>query len=838
MKKPADIFNKFKAVKILLGAVCLVLFICFSAQAGIFDRVGADCGTVANLPRDLEAGEFDSEEIAQKKALVKGAISNLNDFCNKLKKMDLDPERKTGIFKNESYEEYNKRFNDILENNPELRSEYDKLTQSYNEVNSELAKLQNEYAAAHDEKVKKGEIIPCGEDYRNGCPDGKKCYSKESSMMIDAQVSGAGNITTKKYDCRDPDDLNLGWRLEEKGSAGSGNSISTVMPFYSNKITTDELGRTTVEESSQPQRHDCQVSRMREKYQSKCYSCVIVKTLIETFMTACSKVYDVSREAGIKLLFIGSLIWLVAFVIKNVSSMTNVEPATMVNSLLVFFFKVMFAAIVINAGIGVIISYMINPILTAGADFGLAIMNTTADITSASNSFISGSREAAPTIEIAQVANADGTASNIISADVMNKLVLFTENLDKTVSNNLVIGHAMTCHSMWAGAWKIGTITATTSVFSVVNMWLWFCGAAIWFVGFMLTLGICYYLLDISFKLGFAIIALPVVIGLWPFNITQGKLKDCFSIILKSAATFMFLALTTTYATVIISQAFNGTPKLLNAIEAANNVNNTDSVIVNNTEYISNIFDITGPFFIIIIIAFLYSMKLIGSTVKSYTDKFFGDSVFGSESPMHHKLTQATDFVKKKTMKAGGAALGAATGAVGKGVEKTLGKAGKFIRSKFKGSDKKKSESQNTLTAGGNTTKKAGTATKQTGKAMEQTGKTVEQTGKAAEKGGKAAAKGGQGMMKGGAALCGTGVGALIGVPMMVAGAAVFAAGKGVEYGGKAVKYGGKAMKKAGQATKKIGEKMEKAGEKMEKVGKKWQTGESGSDQPKDEQTK
>lgn len=136
---------------------------------------------------------------------------------------------------------------------------------------------------------------------------------------------------------------------------------------------------------------------MREKYQSKCYSCVIVKTLIETFMTACSKVYDVSREAGIKLLFIGSLIWLVAFVIKNVSSMTNVEPATMINSLLVFFFKVMFAAIVINAGIGVIISYMINPILTAGADFGLPIMNTTADITSASNSFIGRlRREAAP----------------------------------------------------------------------------------------------------------------------------------------------------------------------------------------------------------------------------------------------------------------------------------------------------------------------------------------------------------------------------------------------------------------------------------------------------------
>ncbi len=730
MKKPADIFNKLKAVKILLGTVLAAVFFSFNAAAG------TPCGEWVN---GCPTGElcWKSETKADNVGPSYMSYHYIKCVCSKEQ-----PRTFFGLFKDNDFIQTDEKCEDY-----EYRSDLGGAV--------EERTLQNE--------------------------DGEKI--KQTRNIVDTPASERKDLK------------NDGW------------------------------------ENVEP--HNCQVSEMREKYQSKCYSCVIVKTLIETFMTACSKVYDVSREAGIKLLFIGSLIWLVAFVIKNVSSMTNVEPATMINSLLVFFFKVMFAAIVINAGIGVIISYMINPILTAGADFGLAIMNTTADITSASNSFIVGSREAAPTIEIAQVANADGTASNIISADVMNKLVLFTENLDKTVSNNLVIGHAMTCHSMWAGAWKL------TKDITIINMWLWFCGASIWFVGFMLTLGICYYLLDISFKLGFAIIALPVVIGLWPFNITQGKLKDCFSIILKSAATFMFLALTTTYATVIISQAFNGTSRLLNAIESANNTANANSAAASaDAEYISNIFDITGPYFIIIIIAFLYSMKLIGSTVKSYADKFFGDSVFGSESPMHHKLTQVTDFVEKKAIKAGGAALGAATGAVGKGVEKTLGKAGKFIRSKFKGSDKKKSESQNTLTTGGNATKKAGTATKQTGKAMEQTGKTVEQTGKAAEKGGKAAAKGGQGMMKGGKALCGTGVGALIGVPMILAGAAVFAAGKGVEYGGKAVKYGGKAVKKAGQATKKIGEKMEKAGEKMEKVGKKWQTGEADSDQPKDARTK
>ena len=493
---------------------------------------------------------------------------------------------------------------------------------------------------------------------------------------------------------------------------------------------------------------------MQELYQGKCYSCVIIKTLMETFLNACSKAYDITSEAGVKLLVLGALVWMAFFVMKNVSSLSNIEPGAMMNTLTVFLFKVMVAYILITSGLGVLIKYTINPLLTAGADFGIAFMSVTSDISGAPE-LNANYAVTVPTIS----APDGGAATEIVSSDVMNRIMFFAQNLDKNVSTNLVIGHAMTCWSMKGGAWDF-------EIFKMVNLWLWFCGALIWFVGFMLTLGIGYYLLDISFKLGFAIMALPVVIGLWPFNVTKGKVTAVISIMLKAAGTFVFLALTTTYALAMINVALRDVPTLFAKIEAGDAI------------WISNTFDLTGPYFLIILFVYLYSMKLISSTVSDYVDKFFKDSVFGGADPMHGKLTQMTDFAKQQAMRPVKWAGGKASDAVKKQVTEGAAKAGKFVRGLFKG--------------------KAG----------------------------------GKGLMSAGKGLSATGLGAIVGVPMMIAGAAAYGAGKGAEVAGKVTQKAGKAMQKGGKAMKKIGEKMEKAGEKMEKMGNKLKFGDEKAPEP------
>lgn len=617
----------------------------------------------------------------------------------------------------------------------------------------------------------------CGANNPDGCPEGQKCYKIRYDITI-TRGGMAPDMTVHDnsvFECHTDKEIeklrNPGFfsrvkalSIEEvEGSKGEKNtySVTSMATGVGNRSTVDEEGNiesylTLAYGSIEIAQFiaKCNIAKMQELYQGKCYSCVIIKTLMETFLNACSKAYDITSEAGVKLLVLGALVWMAFFVMKNVSSLSNIEPGAMMNTLTVFLFKVMVAYILITSGLGVLIKYTINPLLTAGADFGIAFMSVTSDISGAPE-LNANYAVTVPTIS----APDGGAATEIVSSDVMNRIMFFAQNLDKNVSTNLVIGHAMTCWSMNGGAWDF-------SLFKMVNLWLWFCGALIWFVGFMLTLGIGYYLLDISFKLGFAIMALPVVIGLWPFNVTKGKVTAVISIMLKAAGTFVFLALTTTYALAMINVALRDVPTLFAKIEAGDAI------------WISNTFDLTGPYFLIILFVYLYSMKLISSTVSDYVDKFFKDSVFGGADPMHGKLTQMTDFAKQQAMRPVKWAGGKASDAVKKQVTEGAAKAGKFVRGLFKG--------------------KAG----------------------------------GKGLMSAGKGLSATGLGAIVGVPMMIAGAAAYGAGKGAEVAGKVTQKAGKAMQKGGKAMKKIGEKMEKAGEKMEKMGNKLKFGDEKAPEP------
>lgn len=625
----------------------------------------------------------------------------------------------------------------------------------------------------------------CGANNPDGCPEGQKCYKIRYDITI-TRGGIAPDMTVHDnsvFECHTDKEIeklrNPGLFSRVKalsiekveGSKGEKNtySVTSMATGVGNRSTVDEEGNiesylTLAYGSIEIAQFiaKCNIAKMQELYQGKCYSCVIIKTLMETFLNACSKAYDITSEAGVKLLVLGALVWMAFFVMKNVSSLSNIEPGAMMNTLTVFLFKVMVAYILITSGLGVLIKYTINPLLTAGADFGIAFMSVTSDISGAPE-LNANYAVTVPTIS----APDGGAATEIVSSDVMNRIMFFAQNLDKNVSTNLVIGHAMTCWSMNGGAWDF-------SLFKMVNLWLWFCGALIWFVGFMLTLGIGYYLLDISFKLGFAIMALPVVIGLWPFNVTKGKVTAVISIMLKAAGTFVFLALTTTYALAMINVALRDVPTLFAKIEAGDAI------------WISNTFDLTGPYFLIILFVYLYSMKLISSTVSDYVDKFFKDSVFGGADPMHGKLTQMTDFAKQQAMRPVKWAGGKASDAVKKQATEGAAKAGKGVQA----------------------------------------------VGKGVEAGGKAAQAGGKGLMSAGKGLSATGLGAIVGVPMMIAGAAVYGAGKGAEVAGKVTQKAGKAMQKGGKAMKKVGEKMEKAGEKMEKMGNKLKFGDEKAPEP------
>lgn len=599
---------------------------------------------------------------------------------------------------------------------------------------------------------------------------------------------------------------------------------------------------------------ECNKERMDAIYKSGCYACDVVTALIGSFMNACTYLYDVAKEAGSKILWVGIMLWVAFYVLQQLSSLKNLEPSAMVNELLIMAFKVLGAYLVINAGIDFFISYAIVPFMNFGAQFGIAML-ASASAGSGLNIFGNIQLDSAYLFQ-------DGP----IPAYFLNQLQQYIAAVDYTVSTHLEIGHMLTCHATHAGAydWEIARIP---------NIWIWLSGAFIWFMGFMMTLSVTYYLVDISFKLGFAIIALPITVGLWPFNITKGKLGTCFSIILNSAGILIFLAMTVAAGLALVSNALDagsqeamnasidsvltkemdGTTKMMTAIEDGDN------------EYIDEQLAFWSFGWIVLLFAYLFAMKLIGSTKSDYVDRFFSGMI--KSDPMHMGLTKMTNMAKQQAARPIKFAGKIAKHQAGKGVDfiawKMFGgkkdenkglldkmgdaknKVDNLSKGKFDDEDQNKKkpstmESAKAMTgldadkdkkareaqskgSGSGGSGGAGQGMQQAGQAMQQAGQGIKQAGEAVEQSAEALDQGVQ--QAGNAASQGlhgltAATGGLAAPITETAAVATQAATVTASTSLKAAKAAAKAMKAAGKTIEKGGKALEKTGKGVEKAEK------------------
>ena len=224
--------------------------------------------------------------------------------------------------------------------------------------------------------------------------------------------------------------------------------------------------------------------------------------------------------------------------------------------------------------------------------------------------------------------------NNIIPDSVFLNIYNTTKNISKSVSVLSVLGDVLMCHASHAA--KLQAKILGIRLFDYPNFPIWFCGLIIYIFGFMLILSIAFYVVDIAFKLGFAVILLPIGVALWPFRATRKVLVDLIKIILHSAAIFVFLALTVSYTLNMLDVAMENLDEVFAAIDT------------NNTDLVENTFNLFSSSALIILVALIYGLKLVGSTIPNYVDRFFGGSPLGKEAPMHHVGVQAMDFVKQK----------------------------------------------------------------------------------------------------------------------------------------------------------------------------------------------
>ncbi len=260
----------------------------------------------------------------------------------------------------------------------------------------------------------------------------------------------------------------------------------------------------------------------------------------------------------------------------------------------------------------------------------------------------------------------------IIPDNVLISIYNTTKKISDKTALLLTLGHALTCHAVHAG--KNSVDAGPVTFFDYPDFSVWICGAIVYFVGFMMTLSISFYVADIAFKLGFAVIMLPIGFALWPFPVTKDKIAILISIILKNAAIFAFLAITVTYSLSLLDAALDA--KLNDEVSDSNpllavmfapikqaaaeqgltwddlgGMEKIFFMITNNvTDIIAKNFTPFSTYFLVIMFAMVYGLKLIGATITDYVDKFFPDKAFGKAAPIHGSMTQGVDFVKKKAV--------------------------------------------------------------------------------------------------------------------------------------------------------------------------------------------
>ena len=263
------------------------------------------------------------------------------------------------------------------------------------------------------------------------------------------------------------------------------------------------------------------------------------------------------------------------------------------------------------------------------------------------------------------ISSATDSGYGIISDKTMKNMTEMLNRIYQNLGRVFMLGHGLLCYASKVAYTCIGMdIQGVVSACWVKSPHLsfFFTGLAIYFTAFLMSIAIGMYFIDISFKLGFALMYLPIAVALWPFAPTRSKFGEVFGMILHNAMLYAFMSIGLTYAIVLI---YNG---ILGDVSHWSSF--WDALEKESSEKLAENFSIGSTRVMVILFCLIFGFKILASSVNEYLDYFFSDGLMSGQSPMHYLGTQAMGMTAGMTLgKIGGYAADVASTQVGKVVE-------------------------------------------------------------------------------------------------------------------------------------------------------------------------
>lgn len=234
-------------------------------------------------------------------------------------------------------------------------------------------------------------------------------------------------------------------------------------------------------------------------------------------------------------------------------------------------------------------------------------------------------------------ANITPNSAGLFDNSILEGMSKFMHATYHALGRVLMIGHALMCYAINVDY----TCVFVCALAKIPNLSFLIAGAVIYVVGVLMSLSVGMYFVDISFKIGFAVLFMPVSIALWPFPPTKNKFSENLNIIIRNGMLFMMVAVGVAFAVTLISEG------LMEGGEEAFR----DAINEQKTETLSEQFSLTSLHILVVGFSLIFGLKILESSVNNYLNAFFSDPAFGRSSPMHHLGTQAVGLVTQNAVK-------------------------------------------------------------------------------------------------------------------------------------------------------------------------------------------
>ncbi len=420
-------------------------------------------------------------------------------------------------------------------------------------------------------------IVQCGTEICNLATS--KCLSKgnlSAGRTIINTILNRGKAATTvriEYICVPKDEVatmtSQGWSEIEGGSGSistvtakeGGNTSSKSYELDKTCYTAQEptgetvqycaktVGNEIIIRSGNDKERGCDVIPVRVYNDSKCRFCSLIGVIFKT----ADSVAAISRNAlasGFAIVIaVGMAIWMAMKTFVFVSSMTSQDAAKYITEMLKQSYKFIIAFFLLLYYDDVF-TFIINPLLNAGLEFGLSFASGTSvekrfEIGNLSVASLQGLGENLP-LDYAR--NLDNNYYNIFTYSSLENLAY---NINLNYSLLQAIGSGLNCLG-WRyillifgeNGWEIGL------GFGCVIYGLFFS-----LFGFLSCLAFIFYILDAVVQLGVVGALLPFLIASWPFKITSKYTSTGFKILLNSIFTFMMIGLVVKISISLISKA-------------------------------------------------------------------------------------------------------------------------------------------------------------------------------------------------------------------------------------------------------------------------------------------